>query len=345
MSSVTLDLSWQADPSGLWTLSATSAPAYVSSSAIATSVRAQSGSASPPPFAEHIFTTPLDLSAFAELRFWLRSTRAADGSAAKPFYLAFEVANDSLGLSWQRLLPVRQPGRWELHRLWLGDMENGLSSLRQAVAALRLRSLDASVSFTAATGETIAATPEPVQDVDAALLARLDRRFAIPGIPTNIPAFVDLPENPGDRTAPYILIVPWAIQPLRERGGSGEIVDNYLPEGAFIRPHPWQIQLEYSIDVYAQDRSQKALLLDRIVSNLSRQPFLMVAGEPLVLSTFVPSPESTVKYNESPGRTPLFYRLTALVEVGDRQFQMQASPFFLIGPTETPSTEAEPVLV
>jgi hypothetical protein len=330
MSSQILEGSWESNSAELFMLTSVSIPTSIAESGVGTAIIATSSTIiNPLPFAQYRFTAPVDLRKVTELRFWFRSSRIGQASPENPFYLSVEATSDPPGLVWSRLLPIRQTENWEFHRLWLEDMPN---NLRQAVSFLKIRSLDANVAFNAAISDPIAATLEPIQDVDTALLRRLDGRFSalVRSIPTNIPAFVDLPENPGDRTLPYILVTPWSVQPQRERGGSGEIIDNYTTEGAFVRPSPWLVQLDYSIDVFAQDRSQKTVLLDDILSSFSRQPFLMVAGEPFTITPFTPSPEETARY-VSPGRTPLFYRLTAQVETGNRQFQRKAIPFLLMG--------------
>jgi hypothetical protein len=334
MSSQMLEGSWENNFTDLFTLTSISIPISNGENGVGTAiVGASSTITNPPPFVQYRFTASVDLSKVTELRFWFRSSRIGHASPENPFYLSIEATSDPPGLVWSRLLPIRQTENWEFHRLWLEDMPN---SLRQAVSFLKLRSLDAKVAFSSTISDPIAATLEPIQDVDTALLRRLDGRFSalVRAILTNIPAFVDLPENPGDRTLPYILVTPWSVQPQRERGGSGEIIDNYTTEGAFVRPSPWLVQLDYSIDVFAQDRSQKTVLLDDILSSFSRQPFLMVAGEPFTIMPFTPSPEETARY-VSPGRTPLFYRLTVQVETGNRQFQRQAIPFLLMGSIES----------
>jgi len=103
------------------------------------------------------------------------------------------------------LLPVTGANTWELQRIWLGDMT---AALRRAVGFLRLRSLDGTIAFTAAVDDLIATAPRAIEDVDAALLARLDGVWRVPvaGVSTAVPAILDLPESPGTRTAPYVLV-------------------------------------------------------------------------------------------------------------------------------------------
>jgi hypothetical protein len=341
----TLASPWAADSTGLWSLSVTAASSRFGEDGLGMAIAARSGSdTDPAPFAERRLDPPIDLRGAEELRFWLRSSRPGDGSHGNPLYLAFEASSDAPapGLSWRRLLPVKKRETWELHRLWLGDMPAGL---RQAVGFLRLRSLDPTVAFTASIDDLIAATLEPLQDVDVALLTRLDRRFRVPieGTLTEVPAIIDLPESPGERTPPYILIIPWSVQVIGQRGGSGEVIDNHTATGAFVRPSPREIQLEYCVDVFAQVRSQKALLMEQILGDFGGRPHLVVNGEPLEMIPFVPSPEQVARLI-SPGRTPLFYRLSVWMEAGSRQFRPLTVPMLLTGPKDGRET-AEAVTV
>jgi hypothetical protein len=290
--------------------------------------------ASPAPYARRRFTSPQDWREVEELRFWFRSSRGGDGSQGQPFYLAFEASSDppATNVSWTRLLPVRRSDTWELHRFWIGDMP---ASLRAAVGILRLVSLDPTVAFNASIDDLIAVTPEPLQDVDAALLERLDKRFSInvSGNRNKVPALIDVPEHPGSRTLPYILITPVAVQPGSDRGGSGEIIDNYTIDGSFFRPTPLMLQIEYRIDVFAKQRSQKAALLEQILDDFGKRSFLEVSGELLELTPFVPSPESSARLIPV-DRTPIFYRLNARMEIGARRFQRHAVPFLLVAPSD-----------
>lgn len=333
---------WLADTSGLWTLSTTNASRSISRRQFATTITARTGE-DPPPFAGWAFDPPLALQEressalgsrlFEELRFWFRSDRVADGSSDKPFYLAFEVTN-STGVLWQRLVPIKQKNVWELHSFWLADMPD---TLKRSVQSFTLRSLDASVSFNAAMGDLIAVIPEPLQDVDATLLKELDQRFQVlvGGDLMPVRALVELPEIPGDRALPYILITPWAVQPQLERCGSGELIDNYTVDGAYFRPPLGTVQLDYSIDVFAQNRSQKTYLLEQILDNFNRAPYLIVSGDQWEILPFTPPSEEVSQFT-TPGRTPLFYRLVIQVETGDRQLKPRASPYVLVGPLRLP---------
>ena len=85
--------------------------------------------------------------------------------------------------------------------LWLGDMP---PALRQAVGFLRLVSLDGRIAFNAAVDDLLATTPDPVSGTDTALLQRLDLTWSVDvsGVPTPVPAVLDLPEALSVRTRP-----------------------------------------------------------------------------------------------------------------------------------------------
>ncbi len=175
-----------------------------------------------------------------------------------------------------------------------------------------------------AIGDAIGVLPQPVRDVREALVARLAGRTDV---------VVEHPEDPGARTLPYILIIPWSVQNKGELGGSIEPIDNYgegyreddldhehpMP-GAYVRPTPSQLQLEYAIDVYTEEPHRKAQLFDDILQNFSRRPFLLVNGRRLPLLSFEPSPERMAEFATNGHRTPLFYQVTIPIETGDRRF-------------------------
>ena len=318
---------WETDATGLWSLSSEAASRLPGTEGLGMTVVAQSGpEISPAPWAQRRFAPPLDLSKHQELRLWLRSSHAGDGIST-PFYLSFEATRDPpvAADSWKRLLPVAARETWELHRLWLGDMPAGL---RQAVGFLRLRSLAPRIAFRASMDSLIAGTPEALADVDAAWLERLHGRFQVEGGPTAVSAVLDLPEKPGDRSLPHILITPWSVEPADSDRPGGEVIDNFTPAGAFSRPQPRTLQLVYRLDVFAEKRGDKARLLEQILRSFAVRPYLMALGERLGVTLLAP-PEPG-----PPGRTPQFYRLAAQLEVGERQFRPQAAPFLVTAPED-----------
>jgi hypothetical protein len=314
---------WQAS-SPLWSLSTDAAADATGRDGLGMMIRAAAGDEGDlAPSAQRTYTPPLDLRESDELRFWLRSSRPADGSATRPFYLAFEATTEPAAPPpWRRFLAVRQPDVWTLQRLWLDDMP---ADLRPAVGVLRIASLDATIAFDAAVDDLVAVRPEAVSDVDAALQECFDGML-------DVPAILDLPENPGPRTPPFILITPWSVLPREPRTGTDEVVDNHSEGGAFVRPAPAQVQLEYRIDVVADTRADKARLVEAIVGQLLTRRQLIAANVPLTLEPFVPSSEEAATIE--PGRTPLFLRVVTDVETGARRQLGYAVPFVLAGPSD-----------
>jgi hypothetical protein len=328
MSSVTIDsfsTAWQPDASGLWALSISAAAARFGGEGMEIVATAGAGPA-PAPSARLTLPAAVDLREREELRLWLRSSRAGA-------YLELEVDSvPASGSAWRRQLPVRRAHHWELHRLWIGDMAAGV---RSAARRLRLRSLDGTVAFTAAVDELLAVQPQAVVDADAALLARLHRRFSVPGAagPTPVPAILDFPESPGTRVAPYILITPWSVQP--EAPPAGERVDSPTMTGAATRPAPLFATLEYRIDVFATNRAEKSALLGEIVPALLRP--LPVAGAAVTVDPFAGPAEP-------PGRTPLYVRMLVPVETGARTFRDLATARLQVGHIDDrPGAEPVPV--
>jgi len=115
---------------------------------------------------------------------------------------------------------------------------------------------------------------------------------------------------------------------LGHRGAAGEVIDNYTTGGAHVRPTPVELQLEYRIDVYAQDRGQKATLLDLIVVDLLSP--LVVGDVAYELVPFRPSQQEAADLIP-PGRTPLFARVVVPVETGVRVPHDRALPFLVVG--------------
>jgi hypothetical protein len=203
---------------------------------------------------------------------------------------------------------------------------------------MRLQSLDPTTAFSASFDDLIASTPEPLQDVDAGIMQRLDACFEVPpaqggGPNIFVPAIIDVPENPGTRNMPYILVTPLFIRVLGPQGGSSEIVDNYTTTGAFVRSAPSDLELEFRVDAFTEERSQKASLLEQLLSDFGTNSHLAANGEALEITFFTPSSQQ-MEALTSPGRTPLFFRLIARMETGERQFHPMAVPFLMTAPLD-----------
>lgn len=321
---------WQPDPSGLWSAQSTATAANFGADGKGMAIHASPGaSAGPSPYVRRVFGAPLDLSTAAELRFWLRASRPAGGEG-RPHYLAFEAGSDPAAaqLPWHRLLTVTRPGTWELQRLDLGDMP---AALRGAVGVLRIRGLDRTISFDADVDDLIACSPQPVRDVETALVTRLDEALDAPVVLLPTAAAPD---------APYLGISPWSLVPQTEYVGE-EVVDNETTAGAFVRPHPRRLRLDYRIEAYAEERSQQAALLEAVITELARDPRIVAANEPLVLSPFEPG--ATATGPTQPGVTPLYYRVVTWHETAARVFRPRAVPFLVTGQPSEANQEVSPV--
>jgi hypothetical protein len=326
-----LSTPWNSDGSGAWVVTADAAASRPGASTdnIGMRIVAIGGAPdSPPRFVYRLLAPGLDLRPWQELRLWLRASRIGDGRSV-PFYLVLEAASaaDPDSFVWARLLPVTRGDTWELHRFWLGDMP---AALRQSLGALRLRSLDPTFGFTADVDELIAATPQAVHDVEAALAQRLGKLDLIVDNQTvMVPVVVEVPEAPATSAPPYVLVTPWAVSPPVDAASSGDIIDNFTDQGAYVRPPLRRLVLDYRVDVYAAERAQKVSLLDRILADLGSRAQLSAAGDLFELAPLSLSPVELVV--TPPGRTPLFFRVTATMETGVRQFRPRAVPFLVTG--------------
>jgi len=141
-------------------------------------------------FAEFVPSTPLDLSEFEELRFWILGSTQADGSTTSPFYLEFSYidANDTTGEEHRWFVPINQGGVWEQRRIGIQ------SDRRSAITHFRFRCLT-SLPFVCYIDELLAIREEMLFDLEQALVTLLENQVTLPGL-TN----VELKEvaNPGD---------------------------------------------------------------------------------------------------------------------------------------------------
>ena len=301
------------------------------------SIRTQSSETIEESYAERVFEKPQDLTNDQDIRFWLRCDRIGiANSETTPLFLLFEAFNDDKDLSWGRLLPVKQPNKWELHCLWLEDMDD---QLRKEITRFRLSSLVPRLSLTIAMGDLVATIPNSIDDVHHNLVDQLTA--ATSGVITDketgkiidVKIFTELPEAKQAKSQmPCVVITFWSVKSMQERGGSVDVIDNYVPpppqvdkdeprnepQAAYMRSVPWWTQLEFAIDVYAQKPGQKNSLLAAIIGNVNQQPYLRINAMPLRIFPFTPAPEESASL-VSPGRSPLFYRITIPIERGDRR--------------------------
>jgi hypothetical protein len=107
--------------------------------------------------------SPVDLTSYGEIRFWLRSDRAADGSPGQPYFLEFSYVDegDGVGEEHRWLVPVNRAATWEQRRIGVEQERRG------AVRRLRFRALDE--PFTCHIDELIGVREELLADVERAL--------------------------------------------------------------------------------------------------------------------------------------------------------------------------------
>ena len=118
---------------------------------------------------------PIDLGAYDELRFWVRSSRPARGSAGEPFYLAFAYhdAADAASDEHRWLVPVGRAGRW--HQVVVGIE----SDRRTAIDELRFESR-LPMTWECHLDELRAVRPEMLRDAREALERRLAPALVLP---------------------------------------------------------------------------------------------------------------------------------------------------------------------
>jgi hypothetical protein len=120
---------------------------------------------------------PVDLSPFDELRFWIRSDRAADGSVRRPFFLelTYTDANDAVGETHTWFVPVNRSGVWEQRRV---GIEN---DRRSVIDGFRFRCLGPE-AFTCNLDELLAVREEMLADLETALIDALEPMPSFPGL-------------------------------------------------------------------------------------------------------------------------------------------------------------------
>lgn len=261
----------------------------------------------------------VDLSAYDDLRLWIYSDRVADGSDARPFFLELRLGSAAMGLAdpanrWQRYLPVSGAATWESVRLDLRDVD---PSVRSAVAAVQIRCADASSSFVCYIDDLLAVRDQMLGDVEAALVARLDRRI-VSGA-TRIAAVVAVAGAPAAATQPFILITHYDVRFSDARTSSARVSTDFSNGGYQIRPPAYAYDLVYQIEAWADDRATQTQILEFVLSELTPRGELVVGGLPLPIDGGILLPALEVIGGHRTSRVPLFYRISARQEVGAPQ--------------------------
>jgi hypothetical protein len=185
-------------------------------SVVSNRLTAQSGALNS--FVTYTPTTPLDLSTFDELRFWIRSNRAAHGTRTQPFYLEFSFfdANDLVGDEHHWFVPINRVGQWEQRRIGIEGER------RSAVTSFRFRALT-DLSFTCFIDELLAVHEELLTDLEMALISHLGLPLRLPGLsnitlrqtaPVGSTQLV-LPHTPGFHNGNQLLLQGGSVDQMR----------------------------------------------------------------------------------------------------------------------------------
>jgi hypothetical protein len=253
--------------------------------------------------------TPIDLSQFDDLRFWISASRLANGAPANPFYLELRLASAAMGLddpgnSWRRYLPVFQTQQWAPARLTLADLP---AAVRGAVATLQLRCSDASAAFSCGLYGLIAARDAMIGDVDQALQARLDGLLKLGGV--TIPAVLHPPGGAVAINPPFIQILHLDAIYCRARSDSAPARGDFSDQGYWLRPPGPAYELYYQVTASAADRATQAAMMEFILSALPARGQLLVNGQPLPMEAVAIAPINRLGGSRN-DQLPLFYKIS-----------------------------------
>jgi hypothetical protein len=219
-----------------------------------------------------------DLRPFDDLELWVRADRAADGSSGAPWYLELRLGSavrpvGADGNAWQRFLPLRADGRWELVALALGDLPD---AVRQAVTAVRLTCVDDSAPFRVAIDGPWATRAATVADVDDALRSLLDGVLQIGGNP------VPLAFEPGPLpdAQPFLRARQVGTKLRPELAPGVELRTDHTGERFALRPPAVPVELAYELWPDAASRDDEAAILEFALRALASTADLDVAGRP-----------------------------------------------------------------
>ena len=256
-----------------------------------------------------------DLSSFEEIRLWLHSNRPANGSPERPFYLELRLASAAMGLEhpdnlWYRYFPVFEVRAWESIRLSLVDLP---PQIRGAVNLMQLRCIEATTPFSCNLDDVLAVRLEMITDVDAALLYRLDSQATLNGSP--VPAVLHHPEASVTPSMPFIRVAHYEVVPANARQMAHQERADYTAIGFRLRPPPAAYDLYYEVDVFADERAQKAHLMEFVLRALAPRSTLLANGSLLPIE-WVPVEAPDRIGGHRTDRAPLHFRVSTRQEVG-----------------------------
>ena len=269
----------------------------------------------------HVLRRPLnglDLSKLDELRLWLNSERTADGSLARPFYLAMRLGSAAVPLDapangWQRLLPVTQSRIWRPARLSIDDLPVAISS---AVNVIELRCVADGVAFNCNLSDIVAARDAIVTDVDLALFTRLDGILSVGG--AAVPAVLHAGGGVVAHTRPYFEITHYDVAYSSERTEAARPRGDFSDHGFSLEPPSNAYELFYQVTAVADDRPTQSAMLDFVLRALTPRGEIMVNNYPLPMESVCVDPVNQIGGFRS-DRIPLFYKISARLDAGRRE--------------------------
>lgn len=272
----------------------------------------------------------LDLRGFDELRLWLYSDTAADGTPAHPFFLEMRMASAALALNdpgnkWQRYLPILQTQTWESVRLNIGDLAG---AVRNAVTVMQLRCANASAAFACDISDIIAVRDAMIGDVDIALLALLNNKIVLNGAP--VPAVLHQAEGPLGQGRPYFEITQYDLVFSRERTQTARPRGDFTDLGYSIRPPSNAYELYYQVTAVADDRATQTQMLEFMLRALPLRGELVVNNFPLPMETVEVEPEDQIGGFRTDS-IPVFYRISTRQEVGAGELVLAARTVIVDG--------------
>jgi hypothetical protein len=257
----------------------------------------------------------IDLTNLDEIRLWLYSDRAADGTPPRRFYLEMRLASATLALNdpnntWRRYLPVSQVATWERVRLTLGDLP---AAVRGALTTIQLRCANATAAFNCHFDAIIAVRDAMIVDVDNALRASLDGILSVNG--KKIPAVLHPANAVQTQTRPYIEILQYDAHFSRERTDSASARGDFTDQGYSLRPPANAYELFYQVTAVADDRPTQSAMLEFMLRTLPARGQLLVNGDPLPMEAIDVQPIDQIGGFRT-DQIPLFYKISTRLEVG-----------------------------
>ena len=315
---------WSADPLGHWSIQTISINEFgFNGSALAINAQDSDSSST-----RYLFASPVDLSSFSEIRFWIKSSLVAKNLTDQPFYIRIiaEPAGTTEDPVWYRLIPVHRANSWDLVRLWIEDMP---ASLRSNIASLSIEATMAQ-NFTALFFNFIACSPNAIADAEQSLNERYHNLFTI------------LTESGADQVdaivqqtstgigTPAIHFSPVSISEIaiKEQLGTLE-TDNFTFDGAHTHSLMSSLRLEYAVDAITAARSEAAEIITLFVSHIINNRTILVAGRRVNLKVFEPRTEIRREFL-SRSSTPIFISLEVKLDNVTRSFNSWAQPFLRI---------------